>query len=87
MTNKKQESKEEKKIRLLNEFVDFLEEKAKAVPYDDDHFIIDDTVPKGCMILTNHDTGERLLLKSKIENNKLTFEEIKVLPKLKKNKI
>jgi len=72
-----------KKMRLLKEFEDFLAKKTEEDPKDESHIIVDDTIPKNCILFTNHETGEQLMLKCKIENDKLEFTEI-TIPRKKK---
>ena len=73
----KKESIQEKKNRLLNEMIEFLEGKSKE--NNDEHFIIDSSLPKNCMIVTM-ENGEKLKLKTKFINNKLIITDL-IIPR------
>ena len=83
MPNKpKKEKIADKKTRLLKEFEEYFKEqslKENVTELEKECFIVDDTVGKNTMILTNHDTGEALKVKIKFVNNELVFTKITII--------
>ena len=77
----KKESVADKKIRLLQYFEKYFNEQSQETILlgQDECFIVDNTLPKNTMILTNHETGEALKVKVKIIDNELIFEKVTIL--------
>ena len=85
MSNKpKKEKLADKKIRLLKEFEEFFREqslKENVSELEKECFIVDDTIGKNTMLLTNHETGEALKVKVKIVNDELIFTKVTIVKK------
>lgn len=75
---KNKETLVEKKLRLLKEFEAYITDKN-----EEEYIVVDNTLPKNTIVVTNHETGDVLHLKTKIEGDKLVFTDI-VIPKKKK---
>jgi hypothetical protein len=77
----KKETASEKKIRLLKHFEEYFKEQSQKTTLmeEDECFIVDSSLPKNTMILTNHETGETLKVKVKIENDELVFEKVTIV--------